>query len=281
MATPAATRSAWPAPARPRSRSARGRARAPSPWLVPLLTVLPVLPGLAIHTTRLATRPVPLSITLDAPGSAGGAIVPVPRVGLGAWRLHAGQGSAGGAIVPVLRGRAALTAVAGTVQLRVPPGSLGYLEVHLPRLGARAWYLPRALLDPAHALVIESVTWSARVEREGAYLGLAWIDRIDLQLTDAGVLVTHPAPDGDTVASRLEAQPPRDDWATWTLQRARGTLSLLLAGDVVWRAPDPGPFQTIRIGETRPDPGHGGVIWLRALRYERRLGSPGSPEAGP
>jgi hypothetical protein len=240
---------------------------------VPLLAVLPLLPGLAIHTTRLAARRVPLSISLGTPGGVDGAIVPVLHLGLGAWRLHAGQGSQGGTIVPVLHGGATLTAGSGAVQLRVPPGSLGYLEVHLPHLGARAWYLPRALLDPASAPVVESVTWGMRVEREGAYLGLAWIDRIDLQLTDAGVLVTHPAPDGDTVASRLEAQPPLDDWATWTLERAGGMRRLLLAGDAIWRTRDRGPFETIRIGETRPDAGHGGVIWVRALRYERRLSS--------
>lgn len=58
-------------------------------------------------------------------------------------------------------------------------------------------------------------------------------------------------------------------WQDWTLWRGAGRLALLAGDREVWSAPDPGPFRSVRPGETRTDDEHGGTLRLNTLQFTR------------
>lgn len=219
-------------------------------WVAPLLAVLVVLPGAALHARRLQWRGTAVQVSLGSP-------------------LEFRK-----ALDPTLKGAATLRPGADAVMLRAPAGSVGYLEVRPLSPQSLPWDVPRALLAPPGPRVGEEVAWRASVERDAEYFVLVETDRLLVQLTSWGLVVAMTTGDGPVEGRDVARQVPNGSLQEWTLRRAGGRAALLHGGEEIWTAAHPDPFRYVRLGETRTDREHGGTLRLHSLRLARFLEAP-------
>jgi hypothetical protein len=220
---------------------------------LPALLALAVgltLPAAFVHAARVAGRDAQVSAGFTAP-------------------LEYGR-----ALVPVLRGAATMAVESDHVALRTPPGVVGFLEVK-PLSGAAVTpgnvLLPRALLaGPGSGA--DTVSWRARIERERGYFGLVEFDaeRVVVQVTESGLLVTAPGANGQPAGEQL---PVRVDggWHEWAIRRGLASTELVMDGKTVWRAARASKLDPVRIGEARSDAEHGGTLRISQARVTRSL----------
>jgi hypothetical protein len=182
----------------------------------------------------------------------------------------------GQVLEPTLTEGATLRVEPAQLVLRVPPRARGFLDVRPPAAPSELLlpFLPRALAGPRLPGVRETVTWRARVERDNTYFVLVEVPGVLVQSTSWGLRVTSRAPGAAVPRQDDLTALPLDGagWGDWALERGGGRVSLRLAGQEVWGAPQVDDFRFVRLGETRSDEQHGGTLWLSALRFRRRIG---------
>lgn len=221
-------------------------------WIAPALAIAAVLPVTVIHARRLQLRRAPVEVAL-------GPALSFRQV-----------------LEPTLQGAAVVRPLPAGVELRVPPGSIGYLEVRPPPAAPAPWSLPRGLLVPDAAAAQETLTWRASVQREREYFVLVEVEGLLVQLTSWGLVISPTAPGGAGGAggaTPISRMVPNGSTQEWTLRRAGGRVSLLNGREEIWQGRDVGPFRSLRLGETRTDAEHGGTLLLQALRLSRALES--------
>lgn len=224
--------------------------RRPAYWLrlLPLaVAVTLALPLPLVHATRFLNRHAVLCTQLSS-------------------AIEYGQ-----AVEPTLTRDASLQLVANEVIVRSPPGSVGSLEVRQPEGPLGVWGLPRAFANPQHPRVVETLTWRGSIERYRTYYVLVDTEPLVVQTTGWGLLITLRPPGGKPQDHTVNLPQEEGQARTWTLRRHAGRVALASGSAEVWSAPDPGPFRYLRLGETRGDPEHGGVLRLAELRFVRTL----------
>jgi hypothetical protein len=224
--------------------------RRPASWLrlLPLVVAsVLALPLPLVHATRYLNRHAVLRTQL---GSA----------------IEYGQ-----AVEPTLTRDASLQLLANEVVVRAPTGAVGSLEVRQPQGPFGTWGLPRAFVNPQHPRVMESLTWRGSIERYRSYFVLVDTEPLVVQTTGWGLLVTVRPPGGTSQNHTVNLVLDEGQARTWTLRRHGGRVALASGDAEVWSAPDPGPFRYLRLGETRSDQEHGGVLRLAELRFVRTL----------
>ncbi|MDQ3702254.1 MAG: hypothetical protein M3442_15235 [Chloroflexota bacterium] len=215
-------------------------------WIAPALALAAVLPVTVIHARRLQLRWAPVEVAL-------GPALSFRQV-----------------LEPTLRGAAAVRPLPAGVELRVPPESVGYLEVRPLPVTPAPWDLPRGLLVPDAAPAQESLIWRASVQRDREYFVLVEVQGLLVQLTSWGLVISPTAP-GAAGALPVSRTVPNGSTQEWTLRRAGGRVFLLNGREEIWQGRDVGPFRSVRLGETRTDAEHGGTLLLQALRLSRTL----------
>jgi hypothetical protein len=155
----------------------------------------------------------------------------------------------------------------GALLLESPPGATAAARA---RLGAlpdprRHWWLPLGLESADR---VERLEWRARVERTGRYFVVMSVRDLLIQAVEYGVHVTYPdaagASRGHEIPHPLGADAQPHDWQ---VTRTRRDITLRLDGQQVWSAPQRGELNQLVLGETRPDPQHGGSLRVEAAAY--------------
>ena len=218
-------------------------------WLALLLALPLLLPAPVVHGVRLWHQGTVFQVQLGS-----GLVL-------------------GGLIEPALRGEAMLRLgeQPDELLLRVPSESIGYLEMRYASGGLTDWYLRRALLTAQEGHVGEEIQWEAHVTLDRTYFVLVDTGELLVQLTGWGALVTVAGADGKPEAHGVPLPFKTQAWHQWSLRRTAGHLLLRMDQQGVWTMADPGPFQFVRLGETRTDREHGGTLRLRYLQFTRFL----------
>ncbi|HEU5317084.1 MAG TPA: hypothetical protein VFX49_13325 [Chloroflexota bacterium] len=221
---------------------------------VPLVCALLVLfTGDAVHYLRLTnpiTRGAPV-VSLDTAFTDEAAA----RRG---WDLE----TAGG-------GR--IAAEGGALRLESPPGGSAYVIARLPEPPdvLKTWWLPVGLMDRERS---ERVTWRAGVQRTGGFYAVVEIRRLLVQVVSYGLHVTYPDQNNTQRGTEINHPIGTDGQPhDWRLTRARGEITLDLDGRQVWKAPEREAINQVRLGDSKTDPAHGGVMRLERASYASSL----------
>jgi hypothetical protein len=221
---------------------------------VPIACALLVLfTGDAVHYLRLAnpiTRGAPV-VSLDTTFTDEAAA----RRG---WDLESASG-----------GR--IAADGGALRLESPPGGSAYVIARLPEPPdvLKTWWLPVGLMDRERS---EIVTWRASVQRTGAFYAVVEVRRLLVQVVNYGLHVTYPDQNNTQRGTEINHPIGVDSQAhDWRVTRARGEVSLDLDGRQVWKAPEREALNQVRLGDSKTDSAHGGVMRLERASYASSL----------
>jgi len=217
------------------------------PVLAGAVALLACLPAPAIHAVRLMNRDAPVVAALPS---------------MRAYRML---------LEPTLRGDAALVASPNELVLSAPAGSTGFLTLGSRTLAAGRSDLPRALVAGGVAPVVEELTFTASVERDGVYFALLEVGRLVVQITSWGLLAMLPRQDGQLQSNDVSLESVSGAWHTWVVRAKDGRLSLSRDGREVFSTAHAGELRPISIGATRTDREHGGRMRLRSFEYRRTL----------
>lgn len=223
--------------------------RAKASWRATALVALVVLPSPLLHAIRSVQAGAVVETRLESPES---------------FRSI---------LEPTLRGEATVAARPDQLTLRAPAGSLGYVTL---RAAETPWYridLPRAHFWPDAVPAVEHLSVDVAVSRDNAYFVLLETRHLMVQLTSWGMLVTAAGPASQPQGQSVSFSAAEGASHAWQVRRAGGRLAITRDGGEVWSGRDAGPFGFVRLGESRTDHEHGGVMHLRRLSY-RRAASP-------
>lgn len=166
-------------------------------------------------------------------------------------------------------GSASLTS--GALQLTSVPRGAAYVRARLPEEppSLDAWHMPVALTQLPR---LEAVTWRAAMLRRESYLGVFQSKRLTIQAVSQGLLITYPDSRGDVTGHHVGSLFPADEQPhRWQIAADGATVDLSVDGIMLWSAPQREPLDELRLGETRAEPDHGGVIALYEASYTRRV----------
>ena len=169
-------------------------------------------------------------------------------------------------------GRAMLSAEG--LRLESPAGGSAFMRFHPPRAPdqRRQWWLPVGL---SVAVPVERLTWTASVERRGAWYVAAELRHLLIQVTNYGLHITYPDQRGELQGHEVSHSVGRmSDTRRWEVTRGPSRISLSLEGAEVWSAPQRGEITPARLGGIKTDAEHSGTMTLVRLAYSMSLGDP-------
>ena len=155
----------------------------------------------------------------------------------------------------------------GAVRLVSPPGATAYLRARIPAPPSLVthWWLPAGLADRSR---VERLAWRAMVERGGTFYGMLEAPRLLIEAVPHGVHVTYPDAQRSLQGYDANLAETTDGRAhDWALERDPTNVTLSVDGRRVWSAPQWGPLNEMRLGETRGDALHGGGMRVEAASY--------------
>ena len=214
-----------------------------------VLSCLALAPSAVVHTVRRAHREASLDIPLPMPPAMDHREL---------LTLEIGE-------------RSSVQILAGALEIHAPAGSTGYVRVRAPEMGSMRWDLPRALFVADHPRVTEEFRWRAAITLTGSYFGLVELDRLNVQVTAWGLLITQRTPSGAIETSSIPISGHLETPRAWALSREAGALRLRLEEQMLWSGPEQRPFHSVKLGETKSDREHGGTMRLSDVRFSRQV----------
>ncbi|MGH2370700.1 MAG: hypothetical protein ACRDI2_21190 [Chloroflexota bacterium] len=158
----------------------------------------------------------------------------------------------------------------GALRLTSVPGGVAYVRAKVPPSAPpAAWWLPVGM---DQLTLVETATWRAAVLRQAPYLGIVQSGRLSVQVVEHGLLISAPDATGDVRATLVHERFPSDSQPhRWTLTANGQTVTLAVDGRRLWAAPRREGLDELRLGETRAEAGHGGVLLLHEASFTRRF----------
>ncbi len=159
----------------------------------------------------------------------------------------------------------------GAVVLETPPNSTAFIIARLDGaadVGTR-WWLPVALAQQEPR---EELTWRASIRRTGGYLVVTEVRNLLIQAVSYGLHVTYPDAQGAVRgyevphATVLDGRPHE-----WRITRDSREIVISIDGNRTWAAPQRGPLNQLKLGETKIDPEHSGTVRVEAIGYASYL----------
>lgn len=169
-----------------------------------------------------------------------------------------------------VRGQGAAIPGDGAVVLTSEPGSAAFLDLVTPGRpdpNALEVWLPRGLYTDEYDEVLE---WEASVTPHAAFSVMLETRQLLVQATAYGLHISYPNLERRITEHHMELPELKDGQVRdFRLERTSGLIRLRVNDEPGWVYPDAGRFETVRFGETRPDPLHAGTLRLDRARYER------------
>jgi hypothetical protein len=164
------------------------------------------------------------------------------------------------------------TKVEGTTAvLTAGPSQTAYLLAKIDKEAdiREKWWLPLGLATLERS---ETLKWRATIDRTGGYYVLLEIRNLLVQAVPYGLHVTYPDANKKVTGNEIQTTVTLDGKPhDWEITRDPKEIRIRVDGQELWKAAQQGPLEQLKLGESKRDAAHGGVLRVERASYRRDI----------